>query len=288
MLFRNMLASFGYRSAYSSAAGGFIPYFAYRIADYQQDFYLYFPKEPFAVRYVNEIFNKLCEYEGFDIIRYLEFHYNLYSNKADFLRFLRYEINDRLKKGRYQHRKLNAALDWVTEKQSELRDQIREKINQEQKNLEQELAAGVRSIIQETNTTADINTDQQAKTLVEKLSGHIDQIMRTTETELRELTSSFSTGNIELNNRNHEELIVQLLILLQKVQAPSSLQKGEQLFKKFSATDIAAILMLHFAAFKDKKINTLQRKVSDQSELLNYKSSKVKQLIQALEEFFYH
>jgi hypothetical protein len=54
MILRNMLAS--------------VPYFQYKIGPYQPDQYLYFPKEPFALRYKNEIFNKLHEYTGYDII----------------------------------------------------------------------------------------------------------------------------------------------------------------------------------------------------------------------------
>ncbi|MCD2424349.1 hypothetical protein LQ567_16335 [Niabella pedocola] len=285
---RNMLATFGYRSAYSNTSGGFTPYFSYRLGNYQNDFYLYFQKEPFAIRYLNEIFNKLHEYQGFDIINYLEFHYNLYPEKADFLRFLQYEINDRLKKSGNRSRKLVTALDWVAEKQLVMKEQFQEKAQQEQQDLKQELEMGLHTIIQNAESKNASNIDQQVKILSEKLSMHIDQIMKTTENGLSELTNSFTTGNIELNNRNHEERIVQLLILLQEVQAPSSLQKGEQLFKKFSDTDIAAILKLHFAAFKDRKINTLQKRVGDKGEVLNYKNPKVQQLIQALEEFFYH
>jgi len=59
MFMRNMLASFGSRSAYSQATGSFVPYFQYKIGIYQADQYLYFPKEPFPLRYKNEIFNKL-------------------------------------------------------------------------------------------------------------------------------------------------------------------------------------------------------------------------------------
>lgn len=54
MIFRNILADLGTRSAYTGEAGGFIPYFQYRISPYQRDHYLYFPKEPFAVRYHNK------------------------------------------------------------------------------------------------------------------------------------------------------------------------------------------------------------------------------------------
>lgn len=43
---------------------------------------MYFPKEPSAILYKNEIFNKLSEYTGYDIIRYLEFHYAAYEDDA--------------------------------------------------------------------------------------------------------------------------------------------------------------------------------------------------------------
>lgn len=66
MLFRNILADFGSRSAYTEEPGGFIAYFQYKIGPYQRDHYLYFPKEPFAVRYNNEVFNNLFEYTGED------------------------------------------------------------------------------------------------------------------------------------------------------------------------------------------------------------------------------
>ncbi len=87
MFFRNMLADFGERSAYSKAPGGFIPYFRYKIGSYQPDYYLYFPKEPYTIRYQNEIFNKLREYKGYDIITYLDFHYSAYKDKHSFFAF---------------------------------------------------------------------------------------------------------------------------------------------------------------------------------------------------------
>jgi len=31
--------------------------------------------------------NKMYEYAGYDLIRYLEFHYEAYANKADFIHF---------------------------------------------------------------------------------------------------------------------------------------------------------------------------------------------------------
>lgn len=75
MFFRNMLADFGERSSNSKTSGNFTPYFQYKIGENQSDLYLYFPKEPFSIRYKNEIFNKLNEYTGYGIIKFLEFHY---------------------------------------------------------------------------------------------------------------------------------------------------------------------------------------------------------------------
>ena len=111
--------------------------------------------------------------------------------------------------------------------------------------------------------------------------------MASTEERIEALTGSFVTGNIEMNNHNHLEKVIQLFILLQTVQAPREILKAEQLFKKFSATDIASILHLHFGAFKNKKINTLQVKIREASERLNPNNSKVEKLTRALQEFFY-
>lgn len=63
----------------------------------------------------------MCEYDGYDIILYLEFHYNAYADKADFLRFLKYETNQKLKLklGKSLAIKLEAVLDWLNEKQEE-------------------------------------------------------------------------------------------------------------------------------------------------------------------------
>ena len=84
IVLRSMFANFGNRSAYSKVPGAFEPYFQYKIGAYQSDQYLYFPKEPFAVLYKNEIFNKLHEYTGYDVIRYLEFHFSAYPDRTDF------------------------------------------------------------------------------------------------------------------------------------------------------------------------------------------------------------
>jgi hypothetical protein len=97
---RIFLGAFGERtgSGYSKTPGGFVPYFQYKIGPYKSDLFLYFLKEPFPLRHKNEIFNKINEYTGYDNIRYLEFHYAAYEDKQDFLRFLHYELSERLKR----------------------------------------------------------------------------------------------------------------------------------------------------------------------------------------------
>ncbi len=283
MFLRNMMADLFGRSAYSKTPGAFNPYFQYKIGAYQPDHYLYFPKEPYALRYQNEIFNKLYEYKGYDIRIYLDFHYSAYKDKHDFLRFLQYEIFDRLKlRSKNVHQqKLQSAHKWVSEKQQELQ-------SLQETALKQEIEEGVREIIGVGKAAISQKDFENAtQVLSKKLSDHIEQIMTSTEERLETLTGSFVTGNIELNNHNHLEKLLQLFILLQTVQAPPQIARGEQLFKRFSSTDLASILHLHFAAFKNKKINTLQVKIREATERLNPNNPKVQKLTEALQDFFY-
>ena len=96
------------------------------------------------------------------------------------------------------------------------------------------------------------------------------------------ITSTFVTGNIQLNNRIHEQKFIELLVLLQETQTGRS----EQVYKKGSATDIATMLPLHFVAFKDKKLNTLKKIAESVTDLHETKNQKVKQLNEAPQDFF--
>lgn len=80
---------------------------------------------------------------------------------------------------------------------------------------------------------------------------------------------------------------MQVFILLQDINAPSQVAKAEQLFKQFTDSDLAVILHLHFGAFKDNKINTLQHKIGDQTQRIKASNPKVRKLNEALQEFFY-
>lgn len=277
IFFRSVIRDFGGRTAYTRADKSFSPYFQYKIGPYQKDYHLYFPKEPFIRLYVNEIFNKLCEYDGYDIIRYLEFHYAAYENKPDFLRFLRYEISDRMNRvKRSWTLKLQSALAWVEERQQEYK-------REQEARLQEEIQTGIREIVTSQPAISATEIDNQILEFSQKLGGRLEKIMDTTEQNIKELTSSFHTGNIKLNNRNDENKIIQLFIFIQELKTAGS----QQLFKSISSTDLAYIFNLHFEAFKDKRPNTIQKKISELTEQLHTTNSqKVKNLEAALQDFF--
>jgi hypothetical protein len=279
ILLRNILATFGERSAYSKKPGKFTPYFLYKIGNYEPDYYLYFPREPFPLLYKNEIFNKLHEYTGYDIIGYLTFHFEAYSDKARFLHFLNYEIFERLKRSPKDPGMLTAQA-WVNEKMDELK-------RSQQEQIRQEVEQSVQEIVKRQPMASPQEIEHHVSVLVDKFTGHMERVAIETEKGIMDITGSFVTGNIELNNQNHEDKLIQALVLLQQVQAPPQVAKGEQLFKRFSGSDLAAMLRLHFEAFKDKKLNTLQHNIIDQTDRIKESNPKVKRLSDALQEFFY-
>jgi len=128
---------------------------------------------------------------------------------------------------------------------------------------------GVREIVTNRPAISAAEIDSQIREFSQKLSGRLEEIMDITRQDMKELTGSFLTGNIQLNNRNDENKLIQLFIFIQELQATGA----QQLFKKFSSSDIAYILYLHFEAFKDKRTNTIQKKISEQTELLHTTNS---------------
>ena len=282
MFLRNLLGYFGSRSTYYPSKNSIIPYFQYRIGAYHPDHYLYFPKEPFALMYKNEIFNKLKEYKGYDIIEYLEFHYLPFPDKKDFLRFLLYEVSERvkLKLSNSQKLKLQTVIEWISEKQLEQQKLEKQEITRQ---IEQD----VRTVLNNDQQLKQMDSESIVNFLSDKLSNRIEVLMTDTEQRMEALTNSFLTGNIELNNHNHQEKLIQLLILISTIQAPKDVAKGEQVFKRFSFTDLASLLHLHFEAFKNKRLNTIQVNIKDSNETLNLKNPKVQKLTDALRDFFY-
>lgn len=283
MFLRNMLADLGKRSAVSTTNGTFTPYFQYKIGNYQPDYYLYFPKEPFATRYKNEVFNKLQEYSGYDLVQYLEFHFNAYPDKTDFLRFLRYEIAERLmRKPRPSlKQRMQRSLQWVLEKGQEMQREQPTGVTEQRDNPK------TTSYLQNHEDASPNPIEGAAQLISQRLTGYLDKILAGTEERLETMTHSYITGHIELNNHQHMEKVIQLFFLLQTVQAPPKIGRAEQLFKKFSAIDIASILHLHFDVFKGKQINTLQVKIREATERLHPNHPKVQKVVAALQDFFY-
>jgi len=274
MFLRNMLASFGNRSAYTKDPGSFVAYFQYKIGPYQSDQYLYFPKEPYALRYKNEIFNKLHEYTGYDIIQYLEFHCDAYPDTGDFLRFLKYEVGERLRV-QPKDRALLSAQAWVNEKLDDLK-----KSQQEQ--IRQDIEQVVQGIVNKQPTASPQDVEYYVSALVQKFTENMDRVTSETEQGIKSLTGSFVTGDIELNNQNHEGRLMQVFMILQELTG-----KTEQLFKRCTDTDLAAMLHLHFKAFKGKKITTVQREIGGLRSRIKEGSPRIKKLNDALEQFFY-
>ena len=285
MFLRNMISDLFGRSGNYKTPGTFIPYFQYKIGDYQTDDHdLYFKKEPFGLRYYNEFFNKLNEYIPGHIPDYLEFHFSAYSDKHGFLKFLQHEISGRLKQksGKARSQKLEIAQEWVAEKQQELKSA--QKIA-----LQQEIKQGVQDMLPVASSANPREIENIAQTLSQKLSDRIEQILTGTEERMLSITDSYVMGNIELNNQNHLVKVIKLFKLLKDVQAPAEIARAEQLFRKFSDTDIAAILRLHFEPFKSKQHNSIQKiDIKKADESIPNKNPKVQKLEAALQEYFYN
>ena len=233
--------------------GNFTPYFQYRIGKRQNDWHLYFRREPFARWYYNECFNRIAALSGSDIYRFIGFHYERYPDKTDFTRFLRYELTDRLRQKlpRAYRDKLLTALHWVTEAEG---------ANQAQPVV-----------------TAPSNS----------LHERMEALFQQAEEKLYLAVGRLPTGSIELNNRSHEDKLIQCLILLKEVTAPAHVAKSEQLFKRISDIDIATILHLHVEHFRDKKIPTIQKTIGQLNGQIRPNHPKVRKLTEALREFFY-
>jgi len=286
---RNAMADIWGRSEYSGTRGNFTPYFQYRIGTFQKDEYLYFSKEPYIIQYKNEIFNKLCGYSGYDVIKYLEFHYSAFPDSREFLRFLEYEMAERVKTTPSKSRlaRYQVAQNWVSEKAQERKVQQQIQLKHD---IHNEVQAGVESIVQAHPIPSSRELEEQVEAITRRLTEKVETLLDETEKGIRNITGSFVTGNIQLNNRTHKDKLVQLFILLQGIQSPSRKKGGDgaPLFGKFANIDVASILHLHFDAFKDTKIGTVHTEVGKQAvRIKDHLPTNSSKLQDALQEFFY-
>jgi hypothetical protein len=264
----------------------FIPYFQYKTGVYQRDYYLYFTAQPNSVQYTNNIFNKLYEYNGYDIIQYVEFHYNASDNKADFLRFLRCETESRLKLklGKSFTTKLETLSDWLLEKQHQ-----QQTVRQQELKiyLDQKVYNIIEKEVNKDNSLQQTDKEGIAKEIANTLAPYLDTLVAASEEKMEAIAAGYIMGNIQLNNHNHLEKLMQLFNIIRTIIAPKEIAKGEQLFKQFTVLDLAHVLHLHFEAFKDKKVNTIQGNIKEAADRYRNDNPKVQKLNKAFEEFFY-
>jgi hypothetical protein len=229
-----------------------IRYFQYEIGPYRTDYLLHFRREPHWELYKNEIFNKLDEFTGYDLARYLNFHYDPYEGKAEFLRFLRYETSERIRYLRKRTTswriKLEMVLAWV-EEQERLLD---------------------RAVVDTTPVAIS--------------AGHPDKVQpNAEESDLKEMSPS-QIGRIEVSEERNLDRVIQLLLLLKDVTAPG--QPLWPVFRRFKQNDIAAI-MAQFEAFNGKQRNTIEKRIIQCRQNLPLTDPKTVRLNKALAEFFY-
>lgn len=247
---RSVLIQIGIRSDNTSKEYEFQPWFEYRISPAEKGYTLYFTKPPSKQRYNNEIFSRMAGYNGHDLVMFLDYHYTASSDKKEFVRFVRYETLERLKKDLFESYRfaLETAFEWVKEKEKEQENQHGQIANPTFPNGGQGLP------------TASL-----------------------------EETAGFPVGpdygKIALNNKTHLEKFIQVLILLKELQAPG--EKVEYMFSDFSFTDMAGFLR-QFEKLANMRTNTLQRKISDANNALKMNDPRVIQLHKALQDFFYH
>lgn len=119
---------------------------------------------------MNEIFNRLCEYDSYDSIKYLEFHYAAYENKFDFLQFLRYEISNQ--ENRIKNSwvlKLQSAHIWVEEKQQKFK-------SKREARLRKKIQSGVRKIVASQSAISPAEIDSQIKKFCNFFSNETDKL----------------------------------------------------------------------------------------------------------------
>jgi hypothetical protein len=281
MALRNMLRTFGFLS-HTQSRKSFTPFFQFKIASYADDYYLHFPRLPYTEQYKNEIFNKLFSYDGFDIIRFLEFHYEAYPEKMNFLRFLKYEATERLiqfKKNSF-FPKLQTVIGWVAERMESLDLEI-------SKNIRNDIEQEVHHAIDNNQHQGRIDIPNLVKQITDQFTPKAESIALAAEEKFESLASALRGGQITINNKHHEEKLVDLLLLLAEAQYPLKGPKAERVFKNFSQTDIALLLSVHFGAFKQHRLNTIQKKLGERLEKINRDDPKVAKLAEAIAEYFF-
>ncbi|HLZ86179.1 MAG TPA: hypothetical protein VKQ52_03015 [Puia sp.] len=295
VFFRAMFGDFGFRNPYRFRQYEYPAYFQYRIGPYETGHTLCFRRQPYLELYKNEIFAKMQEYSGYDVARYLEFHYAAFADKRRFLHFVWYEVTERLKrdysKKTSYYRCLEVAREWVEKEMRRVDVGVEEEGGGEGPGASE--VSGSPGVGPGSAESGGSPVAGPGMAGVGAGSGLSDSggspvigagLAELIEPSLSEVTRSFA-GKISVNNMHHLDRMIQLFVLLQQVEAPES--GVAPLFRSFTDIDLAAILR-QFDGFRDKKLNTLQKKISDTSaDIRLKKNQRVAKMREMMAEFFY-
>lgn len=305
---RNILIILGQIDNYTTAPGNFIPYFTYELGESKDDFKLYFRKLPDAARYYNYIFLKLWSYKPHDAIKYLEYHYDRFPDKKDFLLFVQRDLKLRthsLKNTRFNKTWegiTEICLEWMeTQLQENRETQKLQVYNQFIRNdltviIKNELKSPpppsivVNNEIQNSPPSANGESIYQlTDTICNSLQTKLNSIVEDTEGKISSLADKYETGDIQLANLHFKDKLITLFLCLKNLASkPTRKNKsGDLLFAKMDLNDIAQILRLHFAAYQGRKIDSIEKRIYEVNNNLTTEAPAYQDLSKALQKFFF-
>lgn len=280
---------------YSNSRGNFTPYFRYEIGPYQDNFTLYFRKLPKPKLYYNFIFLKLWAYTAQDAVKYIEEHYSIYPDKKDFLLFLKRQLQFHAAAFRPGSNRLaisNICLEWVTDELNNYKEQ--QKIVAYNQFVRNDLTVIVKNELQNINvpghSTDTPDIEKLTDRIISDLQGKLHSILDNTEQKIMALTEKYETGNIQLTNANLKDKLIGLFLCLKDLTAkPLRKNKpGDFLFTKMDLNDIAQILRLHFAPYKNLKIDSIERRVYEVNNSFRSGNTAYQDLAKALQKYFFN
>jgi hypothetical protein len=292
---RNVGLIFGEIDNYPSSPGNFTPYFRYEIGAYQDDFTLYFPKLPKPKLYYNYIFLKLWAYNPQDAIKFIEDHYRAYTDKKDFLLFLKRQLQHRsavFKEGSNRLSITTICLDWVNDELNSLKDGQR--VVAYNQFIRQDLTFIIKNELQHIGATSGANTAPTVENLTDRISSglqaKLDSILENTESKIMALADKYETSNIQLTNATMKDKLIGLFLCLKDLTGkPARRNKpGDSLFSKMDLNDIAQILRLHFAPYKGLKIDSIERRVYEVNTNFKSDNPAYQDLAKALQKYFFN
>lgn len=243
--------------------------------------------------YYNSIFLKLWAYNPQDAIKYIEAHYNSYPDKRDFLLFLKRQLQHRIdgfKKGS-RSSIATISLDWANEELAELKD--RQKVLVYNQFIRQDLTVIVKNELQNTMfsdaTPSQSSIDHLADQICVDIQAKLDSILENTESRIMSLADKYETGNIQLTNLNMKDKLITLFLCLKSLSGKSTRKNknGDPLFTEMDLNDIAQILRLHFAQYKGRKIDSIERRIYEVNNSLKPDNPAYQELNKALQKFFF-